>query len=69
MARGRYRGAMRTRKPITEPEVIHTLAVCRGDVEEAADMLGVSARTLYRRMAEFGIRRHATVATYEKSAA
>jgi len=47
---------MRTRTPITAQEILGTLSVCRGNLREAADLLGVSERTLYRRMAEFGIK-------------
>ncbi len=47
---------MRPRTPITAEEILGTLSVCRGNLREAADLLGISERTLYRRMTEFGIR-------------
>ena len=47
---------MRTRFPLTAPEIVDALRQCRGDVEAAAQLLDISTRTLYRRMAEFGIR-------------
>jgi len=47
---------MRTRLPLTAPEIVDALRQCRGDVEAAAQFLGISSRTLYRRMADYGIR-------------
>jgi len=47
---------MRTRLPLSAPEIVDALRQCGGDVEAAAQFLDVSTRTLYRRMAEFGIR-------------
>jgi DNA-binding NtrC family response regulator len=47
---------MRTKTPITAEEILGTLSVCKGDLRQAADMLGISERTLYRRMAEYGIK-------------
>lgn len=47
---------MRTRTPVTAEEILGTLSVCRGNLREAADLLNISERTLYRRMAEFGIK-------------
>ncbi len=47
---------MRPRTPITAEEILGTLSICRGNLREAADMLAISERTLYRRMAEFGIK-------------
>ncbi len=52
----RQSGAVRSRTPITAEEILGTLNVCRGNLREAADMLGISERTLYRRMAEYGIK-------------
>lgn len=48
---------MRTRKPITRDEILSALNLAEHDVDRAADLLGVSGRTLYRRMAELGIKR------------
>lgn len=47
---------MRTRFPLTAQEIVDALRHCNGDVEAAAQYLDISTRTLYRRMAEFGIR-------------
>ena len=47
---------MRTRRPISAIDILRSLEACKGDVDKAAAQLGVSARTLYRRMAEFGIK-------------
>ncbi len=35
--------------------LINTLQLCRGNVSEAADRLGINRRTLYRRMEKYGI--------------
>ena len=48
---------MRTRKPITRDEILSALELAEHDVERAALLLEVSGRTLYRRMAELGIKR------------
>lgn len=47
---------MRTRTDLTAEEILGTLSVCKGNVAQAADLLNVSERTLYRRMVEFGIK-------------
>ena len=47
---------MRTRLPLTAPEIVDALRRCGGDIEAAAQYLDISSRTLYRRMAEYGIR-------------
>ena len=48
---------MRTRKPITLSQIKAALDICNHDVRRSAEMLEVSERTLYRRMAEYGIKR------------
>lgn len=48
---------MRTRKPITRDEILSALEAGDHDVDRAAVLLEVSGRTLYRRMAELGIKR------------
>ena len=49
---------MRTRKPISREQILAALEASGHDVEKAADLIGdVSGRTLYRRMAEMGIKR------------
>ena len=54
---------MRTRKPITRDQILAALEAGQHDVESAAVVLSrelgesVSGRTLYRRMAELGIKR------------
>ena len=48
---------MRRRKPITRDQVLAALDSADHDVEAAARVLEVSGRTLYRRMAELGIKR------------
>lgn len=48
---------MRPRKHLSREEVLNALEVVDHDVELAADLLGVSGRTLYRRMAELGIKK------------
>jgi len=47
---------MRTRKAIAEEAIVAALQAHAGDVDAAAAALGVSGRTLYRRMKEYGIR-------------
>lgn len=47
---------MRTRIPITVQQVTDALNAAHGDVEAAADQLGVSARTLRRRIREWGLK-------------
>lgn len=47
---------MRTRIPITPEQVTEALNAADGDVEAAADRLGVSARTLRRRIREYGLK-------------
>ena len=47
---------MRPRTPITAEQIVKALATTKGDVEAAASLLNVSGRTLYRRMAEYGIK-------------
>ena len=59
---------MRTRTPLTAHEIVDSLRQCRGDVDAAAQLLGISSRTLYRRMAEFGIRAHITYKPVEARA-
>lgn len=49
---------MRPRTPITAEQIITALERSSGDVGAAAALLKVSGRTLYRRMAEFGIKPH-----------
>jgi len=53
---------MRTRLPLTPQEIVDALRHCNGDIEAAARDLDISSRTLYRRMAEFGIRFERTLA-------
>ena len=48
---------MRRRKPLTREDILSALDVANHDVERAALLLEVSGRTLYRRMAELGIKR------------
>ena len=47
---------MPTRKRYTAAEILEALAASNHDVEAAATSLGLTARTLQRRMAELGIR-------------
>jgi transcriptional regulator of acetoin/glycerol metabolism len=47
---------MRTRAPLTAAQILEALERAGGDLPAAARELGVSDRTLYRRMAEYGIR-------------
>lgn len=49
-------------KPLSAQQVLDALAATR-TVKEAAAQLGISERTLYRRMDDFGIRvkRHAVL--------
>jgi DNA-binding NtrC family response regulator len=47
---------MRTRIPITNDQVTAALNDSDGDVKDAADRLGVSERTLRRRMRDYGIK-------------
>ena len=47
---------MRTRIPITPEQVTEALNAADGDVEAAAARLGVSARTLRRRIRDFGLK-------------
>lgn len=47
---------MRTRIKLEADEIVATLKQTQGDVEQAAELLDVSARTLYRRMRDYGIR-------------
>jgi transcriptional regulator of acetoin/glycerol metabolism len=47
---------MRTRRPISAIDILRALEASKGHVAEAAKRLEVSDRTLYRRMAEFGIK-------------
>jgi transcriptional regulator of acetoin/glycerol metabolism len=61
--------AMRPRTPITAEEILGTLSVSRGNLREAADLLGISERTLYRRMAEFGIKPRRSYERVESEAA
>lgn len=47
---------MRPRTPLTREQILAALDAANHDVERAAtEFLGVSGRTLYRRMAEFDI--------------
>ena len=48
---------MRRRTPITRDQILEALDSTDHDVERAAELLGVSGRTLYRRMAELGVKR------------
>lgn len=48
---------MRPKTPITREQVLTALDAADHDVEKAGELLGVSGRTLRRRMAEYGIRR------------
>ena len=48
---------MRTRKPITREAILAALDAHDHDVDRAAEALEVSGRTLYRRMAELGVKR------------
>ena len=48
---------MRRRKPITRDEILAALDASDHDVDAAAKALEVSGRTLYRRMAELGVKR------------
>ena len=48
---------MRTRFPLTPQDILNALTAAEGDLPAAAKALDISERTLYRRMAEFGIRR------------
>lgn len=48
---------MRPRTPITADQIVAALRESGNDVEAAAALLDVSSRTLYRRMAEYGIKR------------
>ena len=48
---------MRHRKPITRDQILSALDACDHDVDAAAKALEVSGRTLYRRMAELGVKR------------
>lgn len=48
---------MRPRTPITREQILHALDAADHDVERAGALLGVSGRTLRRRMAEYGIKR------------
>ena len=48
---------MRTRKPITREQILAALDHADHDVDRAAELLEVSGRTLYRRMAELGVKR------------
>lgn len=47
---------MRTRRDLSPTEIESALEAHSGNVKAAAEFLGVSERTLYRRMAEFSIR-------------
>ena len=58
---------MRTRKPITEEQILAALYTSDGDVKAAAKALEVSDRTLYRRMADYGIRGVRTPVRYAPS--
>lgn len=57
---------MRTRKPIPSDAILRALEAVDQDVDEAAKVFEVSARTLRRRMAEYGIKPRLR---YEKEAA
>lgn len=46
---------MQNPKPLTQEQVIDAMART-ATVREAAEELGISERTLYRRMEDFGIR-------------
>ena len=48
---------MRPRTPLTAEQIIAALERSGGDVDAAAVLLETSARTLYRRMDEYGIKR------------
>ena len=48
---------MRPRTPITREQILAALDASDHDVDGAAARLGVSGRTLYRRMAELGIKK------------
>lgn len=56
MAVYRHNGAMRTRIPIESEQIVAALNESNGDMKAAARLLEISDRTLYRRMADFGIR-------------
>ena len=47
---------MRPRTHISTDRILAALDAHQGNVEAAAVELGVSSRTLYRRMAEYGIK-------------
>lgn len=47
---------MRTRTPISEADILAALRQCDWELRAAAHELDISVRTLYRRMAEYGIR-------------
>jgi DNA-binding NtrC family response regulator len=56
MPAGGHDARMRTRIPITNDQVTAALNDSDGDVKDAADRLGVSERTLRRRMRDYGIK-------------
>jgi transcriptional regulator of acetoin/glycerol metabolism len=57
---------MRTRTQLDPDAIVAALNASEGDVDVAAKELGVSARTLYRRMADHGIKPQVR---YEREAA
>ena len=54
---GGHEGRMRPRTPIARDQILAALDATDHDVDGAAALLQVSARTLYRRMAELGIKK------------
>ena len=56
---------MRPRTPLDPDAILEALNASDGDIAAAALVLGVSERTLYRRMAEAGIQARIR---YEKAA-
>lgn len=60
---------MRPRTPLTAEQIVAALEGAEGDVEAAARILRVSGRTLYRRMAEYGIKPRVRYVLGEREAA
>lgn len=56
MTAGGHIVRMRTRKPLSREQILSALEATGHKVEEAGALLGVSGRTLRRRMAEYGMK-------------